>query len=497
MATRRTASGRIEKVAREKLGYERLRPGQKEAVEALLAGRDALVVQPTGSGKSAIYQIAGMLIKGATLIASPLIAPQKDQVDTINEETASDAAAVNSLERASEIRERLEKLREGGLDFVFLAPEQLRKPETIEALREANVSLFVVDEAHCISQWGHDFRPDYLRLGAAVEALGHPRVLALTATAPGPVRREIVERLGMRNPKVLVSGFDRPNIYLRVDHLKTETEKSEALVHRVLWADKPSTVYVGTRKKAEQIMRVLEEHDVSALYYHAGLKRKERERIQDAFMNDRAQVIVATSAFGMGVDKPNIRFVYHLDAPDSLEAYYQEIGRAGRDGQGAEATLFFRQQDIGAQSFKTGQGKIDVGVMEKLTRRLAEAEDDPEAQQQAADDLGLSKRKLANAMQKLEDVGAAETMPDGEVRVPEDVDAAKAAHAVAQEQEQRHKANRERLETMSQYANTSGCRREMLLEYLGDPFTGPCNFCDNCDAASGADSAAGTRRVAG
>jgi ATP-dependent DNA helicase RecQ len=281
----------IENVARDKLGFENLRAGQMEAVQSVLKGRDTLIVQPTGSGKSAIYQIAGLLIEGCTVVVSPLIALQKDQVDSIAglglDESAA-AAAVNSTKRVSEIEERRRQIEHGEIEYIFLAPEQLRKPETIETLKRAGISLFVVDEAHCISEWGHDFRADYLRLGNVIEALGHPRVLALTATASPVVRAEIVERLGMRQPKIMVRGFDRPNIYLRVDRFETEPEKRDALVHRVVWAEKPGIVYVGTRKAAEEIMEALAQESVSSLFYHGGLRGKEREEIQEKFMSGGA-----------------------------------------------------------------------------------------------------------------------------------------------------------------------------------------------------------------
>src|SRR5579883_374698 len=229
----------IEKAARESLGFESLRPGQKEAVAAVLDGHDTLVVQPTGSGKSAIYQIAGLLIEDSTVVVSPLIALQKDQVDSITDQDSGDAVSVNSTQPASEIRKRLARVKQRQVEFLFLAPEQLRKPETIEHLKQANVSLFVVDEAHCISEWGHDFRPDYLRLGGVIEQLGHPTVLALTATASPLVRDEIVERLRMRKPLVIVRGFDRPNIFLRVETFKSESEKREALLDRIENRPKP------------------------------------------------------------------------------------------------------------------------------------------------------------------------------------------------------------------------------------------------------------------
>ena len=496
MPLKRKVVAEIAKTARENLGFEALRPGQKEAIAAVLEGRDTLIVQPTGSGKSAIYQIAGPMIEGTTVVISPLIALQKDQVDAIAEQNSPAAAAVNSTLPSAQIREGWERVQEGDVEYFFLAPEQLRKSDTLAQLQQSNVSLFVVDEAHCISDWGHDFRPDYLRLGNVVEALGHPRVLAMTATATERVRNEIVERLRMREPKVFVHGFDRPNIYLRVDSFKSEPEKRDALVHRVRWADKPGIIYTGTRKAAEEIMRSLASEDVSALFYHGGLKPKDRHEIQERFMDGDADVMVATNAFGMGVDKPDIRFVYHYDASDSLDSYYQEIGRAGRDGEKAEATLFYRREDIGAQSFKTSEGKIESELLASMVEKIT-GHDGPTDVEELAKELRLSQRKLTTALQRLEDAGAIEILAGGTVQAIDAADTEESIQVAAQNHEARREARRERLLQMRTYAETSRCRRQMLLEYFGDRLDQPCGNCDNCEARAGkvrVDPSVGTRR---
>ncbi|HKO11430.1 MAG TPA: ATP-dependent DNA helicase RecQ, partial [Acidobacteriaceae bacterium] len=343
------ASPDIAAAARKLLGFSGLRPGQSEAIRSLLRGQDTLVVQPTGSGKSAIYQIAGALLPGSTVIVSPLIALQKDQAEAIDNSGLKDVAVVNSTLSPGEQRAMLERIEGGQVEYILLAPEQLKKPETLERLQEANVSLFAVDEAHCISQWGHDFRPDYLDLPQAIAALGRPPVLAMTATASPAVRDDIIARLGLREPRVLVRGFDRPNISLRVDVFTTPEEKFDALLRRVEFADKPGIIYVATHKEVESLAAQLNARGVQAVGYHGGMKGKDREAIQNAFMSGETPVIVATNAFGMGVDKADIRFVFHADPSESLDAYYQEIGRAGRDGEPAEAVLFYRAQDINAQ----------------------------------------------------------------------------------------------------------------------------------------------------
>lgn len=490
-------TNRILAVAQKNFGFEKLRPGQEEAIGALLAKKDTLVVMPTGSGKSAIYQIAGLMVKGSVLVISPLIALQKDQVDSINSQNGeAEAVVLNSTQRIAESREALEKIEGGEGKYIFLAPEQLRKRETLESLESAKISLFVVDEAHCISEWGHDFRPDYLQLGAIIERLGHPIVLAMTATASPEVREEIIQRLGMRKARTFVHGFDRPNIYLRVDQFDSEDKKLEAVIHRVRWAEKPGIVYVSTRKAAEEVMRLLEEEGIHALFYHGGLKASERHEIQDAFMSGNAEVIVATNAFGMGVDKANIRFVYHYDVCESLDAYYQEIGRAGRDGEKAEAVLFFRHEDIGAAKFKSSEGKLAAEQVEQVAEIIADQEG-PVAPGKIADQANVSERKLTSAIHRLEDVGALEVLATGEVQLAEDADVTEAAQAAADEQERRREMKQTRLRQMQEYADTSACRRGHLLRYFGDDFAGRCGNCDNCEAATPGipvDPKVGTRR---
>src|SRR5439155_21004151 len=252
------------------------------------------------------------------------------------------------------------ELAEGELEFLFLSPEQFSKEEVLADVTAARPSLFVVDEAHCISEWGHDFRPDYLKLGAVAEAVGGPPILALTATASPPVREEIVRRLRMRSPEVIVRGFDRPGIWLGVERFHTEHAKRQALLEQVAAEPKPGIVYAATRRMAEQLAEELGEHGMSALAYHAGMKRRERIEAQGAFMGDELDVVVATTAFGMGVDKPNVRFVFHSEPADSVDSYYQEIGRGGRDGEPARALLFFRAEDLGLRRFFAGGGSVDV-----------------------------------------------------------------------------------------------------------------------------------------
>lgn len=464
---------RIERAAREIFGFEELRPGQSEAVQRVLERRDTLAVMSTGYGKSAIYQIAALLIPGATVVVSPLIALQRDQVEDLEREDAGGAASVSSFVPAGARREALEELAEGELEFLFVSPEQLSNEEVLADVAEARPSLFVVDEAHCISEWGHDFRPDYLKLGSVAEAVGRPPILALTATASPPVRDEIVERLRMRDPALLVRGFDRPNIRFSVERFHDSRSKRRALLERVAAEAKPGIVYAATRRHAEDLAEDLLAAGVSALSYHGGMPRRERTDAQDAFMHDRIDVVVATTAFGMGIDKPNVRFVFHSEPADSVDSYYQEIGRSGRDGSAAAAVLFYRSEDLGVRRFFAGGGHVDEDQIRLVAETVAAGE--PLA------DTELSQTKLLTAVTRLEDVDGVVVEASGEVsprRVLDDLDAV--VDAAWREQQDHQHFDRSRVEMMGSYAETSGCRRQFVLSYFGEHFAPPCGNCDNC-----------------
>ncbi len=470
----------IASAANKLLGFKSLRPGQREAIQSLLEGHDTLLVQPTGSGKSAVYQIAGALLEGSTLVVSPLIASQKDQSDAIEASRLEPTAVMNSTLSAIELKETLEQIDEGKVEYIFMAPEQLRKAETIERLKSANVSLFAIDEAHCISQWGHDFRPDYLGLAQVIEALDHPPVLAMTATASKEVRSEIVARLGLSSPRVFVHGFDRPNISLRVDLFSTKDEKYQALLRRVEFADKPGIVYVSTHKNAQTIAADLQQIGVPAVFHHGGLKAKDREEIQNRFINGDVPVIVATNAFGMGVDKPDIRFVYHADVSDSLDAYYQEIGRAGRDGKPAEAVLFYRPQDISSQNFKTGTAHVDSASLEAVYNALLEQKG-PMSREELSVASKFNARKLVGLLHKLEETGAVAHLENGKIQATSHRPLSEVIEEAEHRQQFQKELRKRRLQQMQQYAECRRCRRECLLRYFADDYGGPCGNCDRCE----------------
>jgi ATP-dependent DNA helicase RecQ len=449
-------------LARSALGFRRLRPGQREAVKALLEGRDVLAVMPTGSGKSAIYQLAALQIPGPTVVVSPLVALQRDQAEAIARRRLAGVGQANTTVPAGQRRQAIEDFSQGDLEFLFLAPEQLANPDTLEDVQAAKPSLLVVDEAHCISSWGHDFRPEYARLGGMLEALGRPQALALTATAAPPVRREIGERLGLRDPAVVVRGFDRPNIHLAVERFSDADAKDAALVERVGAGDgRPGIVYVATRARTEELAGRLGGAGVAAVAYHAGLRAADRRAAQEAFMADGGTVIVATTAFGMGIDKPDVRFVFHADAPESLDAYHQELGRAGRDGRPAEAVLFYRPEDLGLRRFFAGGAHLDLDRLEQVARAL-EGHHGPVSDAELRAATGLSRTRLDTARNLLERAGTPE-----------------AAAALA---EDHRRIEQSRVEMLRGYAEDDACRRELLLTYFGEPFEPPCWACDNCEA---------------
>ncbi len=409
----RSVHSRAAALAREVFGWETLRPGQLEAITAVVSGHNTLAVMPTGSGKSAIYQIAGRLLDGMTIVVSPLIALQRDQSESIQTltddagEAAPTVAALNSTLTARARDDVLQHSAQGGVDFLFLAPEQLANPEVVDRLRESGPALVVIDEAHCVVSWGSDFRPDYRRLGTAVEALGRPTVLALTATAAPPVRADIIEQLHLHDPQVLVAGFDRPNLHLEVRTFLDADDKDRAVIDTAAELPGPGIVYVAKRREAEQFAERLAQRGIRVAPYHAGMKADERTANQDKFLCGDIDVLVATTAFGMGIDKADIRFVLHATVAESLDAYYQEIGRAGRDGAPARIVLFYRQADLGLRRFFTG-GHFDDEAIRTVLGAVRKDRGGMRVKD-ITSRTGLNRRRVVNAVNVLEQAHAAET----------------------------------------------------------------------------------------
>jgi ATP-dependent DNA helicase RecQ len=352
-------------VLRERFGYETFRAGQERAVRAVIDGRDALVVLPTGGGKSLCFQIPALIFPGLTVVVSPLISLMKDQVDALRARDLP-AAFINSTLTGSQIADRLYRAQRGELKLLYVAPERFDVGTSAERLRAAGVSLLAVDEAHCISEWGHDFRPSYQRLGALRLALGDPPVIALTATATPAVRRDIAKQLGLRNPEIIVTGFDRKNLRYHVVSTRSQEQKDQALSDLLKKHDLPAIIYASTRRAVERLGPVLESHGIRAVAYHGGLDDAKRRRVQDAFMAEDAKAVVATNAFGMGIDKRNVRLVVHYAMPGSMEAYYQEAGRAGRDGLAADCCLLHAFKDRFTHEFFVNCAYPDRDIVARI-----------------------------------------------------------------------------------------------------------------------------------
>ena len=450
-----------------------------------MAGHDTVVVMPTGAGKSAVYQVPALLLDGPTVVVSPLIALQRDQVAALTARLgAGEAVHANSTLSARAREEAFAALAAGDVEFFFLAPEQLGKPEVLDAVAAARPSLFVVDEAHCISSWGHDFRPDYLRLGAAVERLGSPRVLALTATASPPVRDEIVSRLRLRDPVHVVHGFDRPNLRLTVEAFRDEDHKREAVVLRAMGEAKPGIVYTATRKAAQDYATALADYGIAAAAYHAGLRAADRTAVHDGFLDGSLDVVVATTAFGMGIDKAEVRFVLHAEVADSLDSYYQEVGRAGRDGQPAEAVLFYRPEDLGLRKF-FACGAPDPHALQKVATLVHHADGAVEPTE-LAEEMDVSASRLTSMVNLLEQAGALTVEPSGAIESTDGPDPVEAASLAASVAEAQRRVEQSRIDMMRGYAETTGCRRQYLLAYFGEEYGQECGNCDTCEAGTAA-----------
>ena len=459
----------IRDLAQSRFGFGELRPGQLRAAAAALAGRDVLAVLPTGGGKSAIYELAGLLREGPTVVVSPLIALQDDQLAHLR---AAGLAAIvlNSHQSAREHAAALAASC-GADTFVFLSPEQLANGQTREALRRAQPGLFAVDEAHLISQWGHDFRTDYMRLSAQADLLEVPVRMALTATAAPPVRTEIVRRLGLRDPEVVIGDFDRPHLELSARGVRSVDDKHRELELAAAELNGSGIVYAATHAAAEAAHDALVAAGHRATLYHAGLTPRARREAMEAYLGGSARIVAATVAFGMGIDKPDVRWVVHVDPPPSLDAYYQEIGRAGRDEEAAHARLLYRAEDFGAAVHLASRG-VSTDTVARVAAQLATG-------------AGVdATRSETAALVRLADLGAAVWDAGGSVRWTGTLTVAAAVEASAAETARENEVERSRLEMMRRYAEHTGCRRSFLLSYFGQDYRGPCGNCDNDRAVS-------------
>ena len=471
-------------------GFDALRPGQDEVVEAVMAGRDALAIMPTGGGKSLCYQLPALCREGVTVVVSPLIALMKDQVDALQARNIP-AAAINSSLGEDEYRQVMAAFRHGELKIVYVAPERFSQPGFMNALQSQRISLLAVDEAHCLSQWGHDFRPDYLRLGRARRELGYPQTIALTATATQAVRNDILSTLELRDPAVIISGFARENLDFKISRCDTHEEKYKR-IQAVVDQWKTGIIYCATRKSVIRVFEEMSKRHINAVAYHAGMTDEEREFSQNAFISGRADVVVATNAFGMGIDRADVRFVIHFDIPGSVEAYYQEAGRAGRDGKTAVCELLFNHVDLKTQEFFYEGSNPPVQTIRMLYNLLclrcdAETHELLMPIEALAAELGGSKNSMAvgSALTVLIHAGAVSRfdVPGTNTRGTRVNDPARQFKDLGIDREaleEKAKRDHAKIDAITRYAYSSGCRQKWILDYFGETGSAPCGHCDQC-----------------
>lgn len=475
-------------VLQEVFGFADFLDGQEDVMRDVLSGRDGSVIMPTGGGKSLCYQLPALCQDGVTLVVSPLIALMKDQVDALLRRNVR-VTLINSTLSWPEQKERLDGIRSGHFKLVYIAPERFRVQSFLTALEGLDIRMVAIDEAHCLSQWGHDFRPDYMRLGRALDALGRPQCVALTATATPVVREDIRTVLGLRDPFERLSGFERPNLSFCITPVEKVAQKY-ARLKDIIAAYKTGIVYCATRKKVEEVAETLHSWGVSCVAYHGGMSDRQREQTQNTFIERQADVAIATNAFGMGIDRADVRFVAHFEIPGSVEAYYQEAGRAGRDGEASMCEMFFNYADTRTQEFfiegvNPGAKLIrevyqfflnDADVNYEVNRSLDEIKEATGHKNAMAIGAAIGQLQRGGYIQRFDLPG---TRTKGTRLLKPEV-LTRDLTLDEESLEEKERRDRLKLEEMVRlcYANT--CRQQWILEYFGESDAKVCGSCDIC-----------------
>ncbi len=480
---------------RKAFGFEEFLDGQAGIVEEILASRDGLVVMPTGGGKSLCYQLPALCLEGVTVVVSPLIALMKDQVDALVEKGVS-ATLINSTLSHSEQRSRIGRMVKGDFKLVYVAPERFRAEGFVSAMRKVKVGLLAIDEAHCLSQWGHDFRPDYLRLGEARRALGDPQCVAFTATATQMVREDIVKVLKLRKPFQTVTGFARANLSFNINPVETKAAKFRR-TREILEEHRTGIVYCATRKRVEEVAETLHSWGVNCIGYHGGMTEQEREDTQDRFIRREVDVAVATNAFGMGIDRADVRFVIHFEVPGSVEAYYQEAGRAGRDGEAAYCELLWNYADTRTQEFFLEGANPGYGTICQVYEHLyEEADEQGEIHASIEEITGAVEVKngmaVSSALSVLARGGYVERfdLPGQRRRGTrlKRLDVQPGQLGINRDAlEEKESRDREKLRAIVALCYGAVCRQQAILNYFGESEPGECGACDVCRSDYGTD----------